>query len=191
MSALHRAGNLFALLAICAVAAYAGFAATDVVLDASRGKPRAARLSSGESVEAVFVGASTCSASRSSTLAGRVKAALSLLRDSAAAAGVGFAAIGVSLDWGPSDGIRWLRGIADFDEVIAGRNWVNLAAIDYLWRDSAAVPALPQLIVAARTIRAESTRVVASEPRRVLRLLGEGAIRRWVEAHASRPSAGQ
>jgi len=89
----------------------------------------------------------------------------------------------VALDWTPSAGIGWLKGIADFDEIIAGREWVNLGAIAYVWRDSSAVPALPQLVVLARTVRLENNRIVASQPQPILRLLGEQAIRAWVEAH--------
>ena len=112
-----------------------------------------------------------------------LNAALSLLRDSADGIGARFSSVGVALDWTPSAGIGWLKGIADFDEIIAGREWVNLGAIAYVWRDSSAVPALPQLVVLARTVRLENNRIVASQPQPILRLLGEQAIRAWVEAH--------
>jgi hypothetical protein len=186
MNIVRTARNVSALLAVCGIAAYGGFVATGAVLDAPDGKLRRSPLPNGATLEAVFVGASTCAASRSSALPRDLKAALSLLRDSATAAGISFSTIGVALDWVPADGINWLKRIADFDEVIAGRNWANLGAIDYLWNDSLTVPAMPQLIVAIRTVATDSARVVASAPHTVLRLLGPGSLHDWVERHSNR-----
>lgn len=186
MNLVHKARNVSALLAVCGIAAYGGFVGTDALLHTSHRKLTSAPIPNGATIEAVFVGASTCGASRSPALPRDVKAALSLLRDSARVAGVPFSTVGVALDWVPAEGIDWLRRVADFDEIIAGKNWANLGAIDYLWRDSLTVPAMPQLIVVTRTIRADSARILASSPLTVLRLLGAGSIHDWVEKHPKR-----
>ncbi len=184
MKRLQGLRNASALLAVCCVVAYGGFAATDAFL---RTSPRRilikAPIPTGANLEAVFVGSSTCHASRSPTLPRELRTVLSILRDSATSAGAQFASVGVAIDWDVAAGIRWLKRVGDFDEVVAGRNWANLGAFDYLWSDSSATPVLPQLILAVRTVTADTARVVATRPRVVLRLLGEGAIKNWADAH--------
>jgi hypothetical protein len=188
---LHAFRNASVLLATCTLAAYGGFVGADALIHSHGSDRTRASLPNGATLEAVFVGASTCEASRSSALPRAVRGALALLRDSAAAVGVQFASIGLALDWGPSEGIRWLGRVAHFDEVVAGRSWANLGAIDYLWRDSLGVPAMPQLIVATRTILSDRTRVRATRPQAILRLIGAGAIRDWVAEHATRSDSGR
>ena len=191
MHLVQAARNLSALLAVSSVAAYGGFVATDAVLRVPNRSSTDGSLPTGTNLEAVFLGASTCDGSRSSSLPNTLKAAFGLLRDSAAAVGARFSSIGIAIDWVPAVGVSWLKGVADFDEVIAGKNWANLGAIEYLWHDSLAVPAMPQLMVVTRIIHAGSARVVTTEPQVLLRLVGEGAIREWVKSHGNVSGGGK
>jgi hypothetical protein len=104
---------------------------------------------------------------------------------------VSFAATGVALDWKLDSAVAYLRTLADFDQWIVGQNWGNDAVVRLVWRDSTAIPAVPQLIVLERAV-GERPRtdgrpgnVPYFGPERVVqRFISAAAISGWVLAKA-------
>jgi hypothetical protein len=85
----------------------------------------------------------------------------------------------------------YLHKLADFDQWIVGQNWANDAVVRLVWRDSTAVPALPQLVVLERNIGQRPAAPGGSPsrpyfgPDTVLqRFLSAGAIANWVLQNA-------
>ena len=118
------------------------------------------------------------------------------LADRATAAGESFSAIGVAAEWSIEDGLayliegKWTRGIHDFgawDEVQAGRNWLASGALNYVWRDPAGVPTVPQVVLLEREVGISGDRISASEDVPVLRLVGSDEITEWVTSGMPMP----
>jgi hypothetical protein len=128
----------------------------------------------------VLVASPTCVWSTAPELPPLIETAKLLMRAEAERRGLGFAAIGVSRSGSANAGIKDLQRFGTFDEVAAGRTWYNTLLLRYVYRDFVGAPATPQVIVLERTVAAEE-RPGISEERVLLRTVGFGAIRRWVE----------
>jgi hypothetical protein len=153
-------GNL--VLAVGVAACSAGIAGliTNMPIEPVRSSsevaiPRAARrLRTGHEIVVVFVGSSTCGASRNSALQAAVQRVRDSLASQAASASKTFAYIGVSLDWSVQDGLSFLKEFGPFDEITVGGNWLNMASLFYILRDIPGPPRLPQILVLEREIHA-------------------------------------
>jgi len=110
-------------------------------------------------------------------------------------------AIGVAMDFDPDSGAMYLRRLADFDQWVVGGNWGNDVVVRLVWRDSVAVPSIPQLLIIERSI-GEQTRkdglvgMYFGSDRVVQRLMNANEIAQWVFKESERlssalPSGGQ
>jgi hypothetical protein len=106
----------------------------------------------------VVLGSAGCGASRGSELLASMLAVRDSLRAIAQRRSTPFASIGVALDEDPRTGMDWLSEVGGFDEVAAGEGWINTAAVAYVWRDTTALAATPQVIVELRRIGRETTK---------------------------------
>lgn len=88
----------------------------------------ATTFESGTQLIAVVITASFCIGTKYEGFHDAIPKLQQILRDRAGEAGVQFATIGVSLDWSLADGLNHLSNLATFDEVSAGRNWLNSSA---------------------------------------------------------------
>lgn len=144
--------------------------------------PRA--LKSGTELVAVFIGSSTCGAAENPEL----KVAIAQLRRSLAARafrdGKTFSSIGVALDWSVRDGLQFLATFGEFDEVMAGRNWLNAGAVHYIWRDIAGRPSLPQVLLLERSVEVTATSISIGDETLIARKVGAGEITQWVASLA-------
>ena len=139
----------------------------------------------------VFIGMANLPENASPQLGRAIRRAKAQLADRARAAGARFAAIGVSLDPEVRAGLAYLlegrnpyhpHDFGSWDEVHAGRGWLNTLAVSYIWRDRRAdIPGVPQLLLIERTIDTESIgRIVLGADSVVQRLVGARAIIEWV-----------
>lgn len=114
----------------------------------------AARVPQGIELVAVYFTSSDCGPCKSVEFKDLLEDAKVALRDQASKHELGFAAIGVSLDWDAQVGIELLNTSGRFDEVVAGRNWFNVAAEVYVWKGENVVPAMPQVVLVTRSLTA-------------------------------------
>jgi hypothetical protein len=108
-----------------------------------------------------------------------------LLAAKAAKSGQRFWSVGIAVDWSPRVGFDYLSEVGAFDEISAGRNWLNSSASTFLWEANAAAPSIPQVIVVERTVTVGADRPTIlsySEPRVVARKIGTEEIARWIAA---------
>lgn len=139
----------------------------------------------GTELVALYFGATTCRPCLRPEVKEAIREMRRRLERRAEATGRAFASIGVALDRSVPAGVELLAGTAEFDEIAVGGTWANEAAIEHLWGDPEAVPAIPQIIVLEREVRREAGGRFSFGPPRVLRrVLGASTILRWVEEGA-------
>jgi hypothetical protein len=150
---------------------------------------------------AVLITTSDCIGARDPKFGPAVRAALHILADESIRDSTQFRAIGVAMDFDPDSGAMYLRRLADFDQWVVGGNWGNDAVVRLVWRDSLAVPSIPQLLIIERSI-GEQTRknglagMYFGSDRVVQRLMNADEIAQWVFKESERlspalPSGGQ
>ena len=107
-----------------------------------------------------------------------------LLQAKAAAQDRSFVTIGIAEDWSVKNGLGHLSKFGDFDEIMAGRGWLNEGIMKYVWKGSYGEPATPQVIVIDRFITvasSENLRYDMRDEELVVRKAGIDAIQRWLE----------
>jgi len=143
-------------------------------------------IQEGKDVMLVLVASSDCGASRMPSLKPdflRIHRAL-LSRTSGTDSTI--RTLGISVDGQPRDGVQFLTAVFPFDEVAAGRSWMNSGALTYLWRSHPGPSAVPQVLLVARTIRQYSGAALdVSDDEVIERAVGVSAIHRLAEDLAS------
>lgn len=149
------------------------------------------RIRFGRERFAVLISYRDCIGARDPRFKPALRAALRLLAERARRDSVGFSATGVSIDWEPDSGVAYLTQLADFDQWVVGRNWLNDDVMQFVWQDSAAAPVMPQLVVYEREVKQEvraqrqpASGLAFTAPRILLRFVGAGTLARWVLAAA-------
>lgn len=167
-----------AQMSTCSLAAL--MLAVTVGCSAANGRPgRVHGLPRGDQVVVFFVASAS---SRGSTASGLREAVLSLhqkLRAEAERQGLALEVVGVSVDWDVDDGIRFLRRYGPFDEMVVGGNWVNLAAIEYIWRDQPGTPTIPQIVVVRRRVDPGPSTIGVGPDQVLGRFVGVEQIVEW------------
>ena len=141
---------------------------------------------SGTELVMVYLGSSTCAPCRDARFKQTVERAKNLLAGRAEREGARFATMGVALDHNVDDGLAFLQDSGRWDEVAAGRNWLNAAALAHVWRPDGLegrTVALPTVVVFERDVEVGDA-VAASAPRYLGEWVGAFAIPDWVEAGA-------
>lgn len=136
-------------------------------------------LRDGREIVAVIIGASWCGPSNLPPVVDALRRAKSLLAQQAAAQGASFSVTAASLDWDMVKGTEYLAKIGPVDEVSIGRNWLNGAAIEHIWRDSSGVATTPQILVFEQNVSL-GRRIDVSRRRVLMRLSSSQAIVDWV-----------
>jgi len=137
----------------------------------------------GRELVAVYVSDSDCAWCRSPEFRAALERMKVLLEEQARKAGMTFSVTGVAIDWEVDEGYNFLREAGEFDEVVIGRNWFNIAAIEYLWGDDGTRPAIPQVIVFEREVRIEPMNA-SFGPRHVLGRYVSDALLEWIKRGA-------
>ena len=146
-------------------------------------------LPKGKELIVVYIGAKTCGPCLLPATKSAIAQIKTLLASQATKHGYAFSAIGVSTDWSIAQGTTFLNDNAPFDQIVVGGNWTNLAVEQYLWRDSTAVPAMPQVVVLERSVSVGS-RIGFTTPRVLHRVFGGDEIPKWVSVGAPVSLAG-
>ena len=141
-------------------------------------------LPHGREIVAVYFGASTCGPCLLPDVKAAIRAMKPLLAAQAKQLNVSFAAYGVSNDWEVAVGAAFLEPFGPFDQVVLGGNWTNLAIERFIFSDSTATPAIPQVLVFERTITVSDQTITFTDQRLIRRLAGATAIVSWVKAGA-------
>lgn len=168
-------GLLVVALAIPAAAQAQGYEPAGVMPDSSE-------------VVLVFISTSTCTGNEKERLGDAIRDAKLSLRERASAEGSTFFAIGAAAEWSVENGLAYLLegrssyGTRDFgawDEVLAGRNWLNSAAIEFILRDEKGRPIVPQAIVFRRRVGRGPDGLEVGEREVLVRAVGSQAILDW------------
>ena len=133
----------------------------------------------GREIVTVYIGAESCGPCHSPEVKHAVRAMKPLVAAQARARHAAFAAIGVANDWEIGKAEAFLSPLDQYDQVVLGGNWTNLALERFVWRDPQGVPAMPQILVFERTVT-PGARVVFSDAKLLRRVLGEKDIPAWV-----------
>lgn len=185
-----RAPALGAVLALCVVAVFS-FVSTKgptMTVEAAAPATMAAYAPSytveqGPEVVLVFIGASFCGAHKRPGFAETVERAKVGLARRTVAQGKQFSAVGISLDWKPTEALAFLERFGSFDQVSLGRNWTNDSALRYIWKDLPGEPVVPQILVIERYVQTAPAIDIRDE-RVVKRIAGADQIAAWVEQGA-------
>ncbi|HWK90419.1 MAG TPA: hypothetical protein VNP72_10540 [Longimicrobium sp.] len=149
------------------------------------------RAPAGREMAFVFIGASHCTPSNHESLPPAVERLKLLLRDRAARSGRSFTTLGIARDWSVDAGLAHLGKFGLFDEVVAGRNWLNVGLLRYVWEDVPGQAATPQVLVLDRRLvdrgAPEAADGVVQDERLVTRLVGWEEIERWAARGAPLP----
>lgn len=92
--------------------------------------------------------------------------------------------IGISLDTDARTGSEYLLGLAQFDEIIAGGNWLNTATEKFLWTDTPEDVNIPQIVILQRSIRWSGAFPDLGTELVLKRIVGPGEIIEWVSRGA-------
>jgi hypothetical protein len=137
---------------------------------------------------AIYIGAEFCGPCHDPQLKRAIRKMKNVLADRAAKAGQSFSVTGVSTDWGVETGIKYLRSIGPFDELIVGKSLFNHGASEYVWKDPSAATTVPQIVLIEREVRYENGRAIINNYRVIDRHVGTIDIISWVNKGAQLPA---
>jgi len=141
-------------------------------------------LSSGREVVVYYFGAASCGPCNWPKATQALQRAKMLVKAQAAAHGAQFAVIGVANDWEVDTALGFLRKEGPFDEVIAGRNMLNSAWIEQLWRGSTGVDAMPGIVVIEHDLTIGKQSLTVAPDRVLLAFAGADKLLDWVNRGA-------
>lgn len=148
--------------------------------------PIAGPFASGQHLAAFVFVASDCGFSAHPTTVDALRQLPGLLRDRAAGRFANVSVIGIALDDEVAPGIGFLQDLqqpgSEFDEISAGNSWMNEQAIRLMWRDGAAAPLLPQVLLVERSVDARMypRHIEVRADSVILNVVGRDDILRWV-----------
>ena len=141
-----------------------------------------ARIDEGEELMLVFVGSSRCHWSSHPELPELVRHAKLAIRSRAENEEMGFAALGIARDVAVHAGLEHLATFGEFDEVMAGRGWLNTGVLQYVYNEFPGRAATPQVVVLRRRVAIEGGQRSIEDEHVILRKVGLTQIRTWVES---------
>lgn len=130
-------------------------------------------------LEMVLVASATCGACANPRLPKLVEAAARELARQSAVAALGFSTVGIAVDPSPEDGIDNLRRFGKFDQLIVGGGWESLGAFEYVWDRHPGQAAVPQILVAYRTVESVPTRILGVKSTVLARVVGLDELQAW------------
>lgn len=145
-----------------------------------------AAMETGEELALVYIGSSNCYWSNVEGLPFLVRDARSQLRPRARAARYHFAAVGIARDRDVDNGLRHLRKMGEFDEVMTGRGWLNIGVLKYVYEDLPGPAITPQVLVVRRWLDRDTVIGIREEDV-LLRKVGFTEIETWVRQGAYVP----
>lgn len=115
------------------------------------------KLKTGTELLMVFITSPMCGYCNSKELPQLIESSKLLSQDFAKSENYNFATIGIAISWRPQTGFNHLKKFGDFDESLAGRNWLNTGAMKYVHIDvpSKTKGAVPEIVLVKRTVHFE------------------------------------
>lgn len=129
---------------------------------------------------AVLVTSAACRAADRSELAKLWEQLRDRLSARSRSEGVEFRGVGVSLDGPPTLAFKELADLGTFEEYAVGGGWTNTAVLQYVVRDVAGMPAVPQLVVVRRSVH-QSRVLTVSPDSLVARFIGIEPIAKYID----------
>lgn len=143
----------------------------------------------GPELALVYIGASGCAAANREDLPQTVKRLKLLIQKKAEESNRNFVAVGVARDWKVEAGIEHLKKFGAFDEIMTGRNWLNVGTLKYLYEDIPGLASTPQILVVDRVVDGvEAPAYSIHSERLIVRKAGPKRIQRWLEQGAPMPT---
>ena len=139
---------------------------------------------SGTQLAVVYIGAESCGPCHLPENKQAVKEMKMAFSKVARERGWSFKVVGVALDWSTQVGYEFLRDNGEFDEMIVGNNWTNLAAEEYIWRPDDVRAAIPQVVLYKQDVEPGQTAIEFGE-RYDVKPLSMEELREWLEEGAS------
>lgn len=150
------------------------------------------RAERGRELALIYIGSSTCSYSNVEWLPEAIEELKLEIKQVADTTDRSFSATGIALDWKVNAGLEHLEKFGKFDEILAGRKWLNLGAMRYIWDDIPGKPGTPQVLVVDRFVEVPTDGsgggYLIRDETLVMRKVGIIEIRRWLEHGAPLPT---
>lgn len=131
----------------------------------------------------VFIGSSTCAASRSQPLRLAMNRARGLLQDVAVYYGAGLHSVAIAVASSSAQGLQFLEGFRAFDEIMVGGGFHSIGLDRYLIKTYPGPDMTPQVLVLWRDIGPEGWGIESEQL--LIRLVGTSEIAEWVESGAN------
>lgn len=138
-----------------------------------------AAMDTGPELALVYIGSSACYWSNVDGLPSLIREVGAQLREQAQANGHHFASIGIARDRNVENGLRHLRKMGPFDEVMTGRGWMNIGVLKYVYEDLRGPAITPQVLVVRRQLYREETTGIRDE-QVLVRKAGVAEIEAWI-----------
>lgn len=141
-------------------------------------------LPNGRQIVAVYIGAQSCSACHFAPVKEAIESMKTLVAAQARQSGASFAAIGVANDWDVKEAADFIATNGQFDQLVLGGNFTNLAIEQFVWRDPNGIATMPQILIIERTVKTGAQKIEISELKILRRLNGSEEIPAWVKLGA-------
>ena len=130
----------------------------------------------------VFIGSSTCGGSNYPGLENAIRRLRERLREEASARGETFSSMGIATDFPVQPGVEYLERLGPFDEIMAGRSWLNTGSLKYLYgADLGGRVVIPQILIVRRVLVEGTGGIIeVSTEKTLFRKSGGEEIVRWV-----------
>lgn len=129
---------------------------SDIPISRSRSPMASSQDYNGTEVVLLLFGASHCAASQHERLSADFSVIEKHSRREADAEGKLFRTIGVALDVGAEAGVEFLNKFGQFDLIVAGGGWNNLASRQYMWQRFKGPAVTPQAVLVERSVMGPS-----------------------------------
>ncbi len=140
-----------------------------------------AAMETGPELALIYIGSSTCYWSNVDLLPSLLREIKTQLRERAQSTGYYFASIGIARDRNVESGLRHLRKMGPFDEVMTGRGWLNIGVLKYVFEDLPGPAATPQVLVVKRQLYRELEATEIRSEEILVRKVGVAEIEAWVQ----------
>ncbi len=113
---------------------------------------RQTAMETGGQIVAVVISADFCVATRQPEVRRTIRVILDSLKNLSISRSEHLITVGISVDPYAEVGTRFLEKLFQFDEIIAGNNWMGLGAIRFLWQDYPGTAMIPQVVILHRNL---------------------------------------
>jgi|SRR5688572_6083013 hypothetical protein len=137
------------------------------------------RPAGGDERQMIYIGSSGCQFANRPEMVDILARIRKSVSASADASSRRFVMVGIAKDSDIKAGLAHLDKFGAFDEVITGRNWLNLGGLKYVYGDMPGAAGTPQVLVVDRTLQVDANGVAVTAETLVKRRAGLIELRDW------------